>query len=155
MPFRIRGGWRVALTKKQNKYINRVFFLIFLSHRSNRYMPNTSAKRETAAQLGGSARLAAILSTMIIIPLALLEFNARANLDGIRVDSLVLLGFLWAIAFVVNLLLCLIYNRSRFEILSRSVVLMIFVFLVLALALVWVGVVADQMPCFIGSPNCD
>ena len=116
-------------------------------------MPNTSAKRATAAQLGESAKLAAIISTMIIIPLALLKFNADASLDG--VDSLVLLGFLWAIAFGVNWLLCLIYNRSQFEILSRSVVLVLFVFLVLALALVWVGIVADQMPCFIGKPNCD
>jgi hypothetical protein len=118
-------------------------------------MPDISAKRATATPLGESAKIAAILSTMIIVPLALLEFNADANLDGIGVDSLVVLGFLWVIAFGVNWLLCLIYNRSQMEILSKSVVLVLFVFLVLALTIIWLGILADQMPCFIGSPNCD
>src|SRR5688500_10091953 len=118
-------------------------------------MPNTSAKRATAPPLGESAKLAATLSTMLIIPLAVLEFNADANLEGISFDSLVLLGFLWSVAFGIISLLTLIYNRSQIEILSKSVVLVVFVFLVLALALMWVGIVADQMPCFIGKPNCD
>jgi hypothetical protein len=116
-------------------------------------MPNSSVKRATAS-FGESAKYAAMVSTLLIAPLALLEFNANARGEGMSIDSIAMMGFLWAIGFGIIWLLSLIYNRSQFEILSKSVVLVLFVFMALALAIVWVGVIADQMPCIIGTPNC-
>jgi hypothetical protein len=96
----------------------------------------------------------AIISSILVLPFVILELINRRSL---REDfPYVLFGMLWILAGVFTLLLMPIVqnvqagNRIRINLIN----LLRVVSLVL-IASLWVGIVLDQMPCFLGIPNCD
>ena len=91
--------------------------------------------------------LAGMLGFASMLPFLALEVRNR---PGDAELPLWLFGFLWVLgtAFVA-LLLPVLRNGLRL----RAVLVRIA--LSLAVACLWAGIVVDQMPCFLGVPNCD
>lgn len=97
----------------------------------------------------------AIISFMLVLPFMILELVYRRNLNaGFPV---VLFAFMWllALSFMFTLMPILQSvrggNRNMLHpasVLPRIAVLML-------VAALWLGLVLDQMPCFLGVPNCD
>lgn len=96
-------------------------------------------------------RLAALLSAIPLGPLAILEtLNqplTRENVVGI----ILLFGFLWLLPAVALTVLIPIVRGAR----TGPVRLLLSITFALALFTVWGSLLADQMPCFLGVPNCD
>ena len=98
-----------------------------------------------------SARIAAGL----VLPFVVLEI---VNGGGFTINfPVVLFVVLWGLAAVFLLVAKSLVPRlqtdrklalSGLRLLPRLVLLA-------AIAWMWVGIVADQMPCFLGVPNCD
>jgi glucan phosphoethanolaminetransferase (alkaline phosphatase superfamily) len=100
---------------------------------------------------------AALISFTLVLPLAILEYVnntiTRQNAPGL----IVLFGLLWLLpaAFVVILLPMLRTVRAGNSVMANPMkVLFRVVFLVL-IAMMWVGIINDQFPCFMGVANCD
>jgi hypothetical protein len=71
------------------------------------------------------------------------------------IDAAMLFGMLWmlaAIALLMGIRLIPLFNAQRSP--RQSVLFLQVIVLVLA-AVSWFGIVGDQMPCFLGEPNCD
>ena len=102
--------------------------------------------------LATDIRYAALVSLLLVLPLLTLEllFNQSTSWGT---DSVVLYGSLYLLA--VSLVLALIVvariaraRESAFKMLAGAVMLGV-------LGFVLGSLVIDQMPCFLGVPNCD
>ena len=89
-----------------------------------------------------------IVSWSLVLPLALLELINRP--DALQNFPWVLFGFLWVLAFSFTLVLTRLFRRRASRLgLAAGVGFLIFA------AWMWGSVVVDQIPCFLGVPNCD
>lgn len=98
-------------------------------------------------------RVSALISAALVLPFVILELVNRQD-QGFPVT---LFGFLWLLPLAFILLLLPIVRRrpagpmtagNRLGLWSRIAVMGF-------IAWVWVSIVLDQMPCFLGVPNCD
>lgn len=90
--------------------------------------------------------LASAISLALTSPFVVLEiFNNGLRADR-ALDYVVLFGLLWVLP-IAFLLTAMPPGRLL------SPVMRIAILVVVAVA--WVGVVSDQLPCFMGSANCD
>ena len=102
-------------------------------------------------------RLAAIISFILVLPFAILEaLNqtiTRQNAPGLSV----LFGLLWLLpmAFIVILVPIVRSVRAGNSIMANPLNLLFRVTFLVLIAVMWGGILIDQMPCFIGVPNCD
>jgi hypothetical protein len=98
---------------------------------------------------------ATLVSTILVAPLVYLELRyAMQNYSNFPYP---LFAILWLIAaaFILAAAPVIQAVRAGESVLKRPALLVIrVVFLVLA-AIFWTGIVNDQMPCFLGVPNCD
>lgn len=100
-------------------------------------------------------RTPALLSFLLVLPLALLEVvNQSALQQGFPI---VLFGVLWLVPALFFLTLTPIVQtfRAGGNVLARPLPLILRAALSLFFALVWTAILTDQMPCFLGVPNCD
>jgi hypothetical protein len=98
---------------------------------------------------------AALGSTLLVAPLIYLELHHAAK--NYASFPYVLFAVLWLApaAFLLTAASMLRAMRGGENVLARPAVFAIsLAFLVLA-AFFWAGLVNDQMPCFLGVPNCD
>jgi hypothetical protein len=68
-----------------------------------------------------------------------------------------LFGFLWllSIAFIL-ILMSFVHNvlaGEKIKVISSG--FLIRSVLLIGIASMWIGIILDQMPCFLGVPNCD
>lgn len=102
-------------------------------------------------------RLAAIISFTLVLPFAILEslFNTvnKQNAPGL----IVLFGLLWLVsmAFIVVLVPLVRTVRAGNSIMVNPINLFFRVAFLALMAMTWGGILLDQIPCFIGVPNCD
>lgn len=110
---------------------------------------STLSRRLTASLVAGAA---------LVLPFAALEWYNGGFAGGV---PFVLFGTLWILAGAVLLLVWPLVRDFRMEAsdargplgtLSRHWPALS---IALLLATLWAGIVADQMPCFLGVPNCD
>ena len=110
--------------------------------------------RHNRVAMARRLRAPALVGFALVLPLMILEWiNTRGFHEGFPI---VLFGLLWLLSFLFTLISTPIVRalsaRSRSltaqRLLPRAV-LLIFI------AWFWVSVTADQMPCFLGVPNCD
>ncbi|MCA1849568.1 MAG: hypothetical protein LC672_00600 [Acidobacteria bacterium] len=100
---------------------------------------------------------AAIISFILVLPFAILEsLNqtvTRQNAPGL----IVLFGLLWLlpVAFIVTLAPVVRTARAGNSITASPVNLLFRVAFLALIAVMWGGLLVDQMPCFVGVPNCD
>lgn len=103
-------------------------------------------------------RPAALVGMTLVLPLVILEFLFNTTLTKHSVVGLTpLFGFLWLlpVAFVVILMPIVRNVRARDAITANLGRLSLGVALLGLITAVWVSLLVDQMPCFLGVPNCD
>jgi len=101
----------------------------------------------------GTVRTAAIVSSVLVLPFMILELvTRRVSFDF----PIVLFAFMWlmALSFIVILTPILRSLQTKHGTLPNFSLLLRIVGLIL-IAWMWVSLVVDQMPCFLGVPNCD
>ncbi len=90
-----------------------------------------------------------LLSLILTLPFALLEAAnqtiTRQNAPGL----LMLFGLLWSLP------LAFILIGRRVARTAGPVPLVLQTLVLAVLGVVWAGLVNDQLPCFLGLPNCD
>ena len=96
----------------------------------------------------------AMISFLIILPLMVLEILNRRDLS--EAFPFVLFGVLWLlpVLFILTGMPIIRTIRAGNPIVPNPVLVLralLFAFLVW----MWLGIVMDQMPCFLGVPNCD
>jgi len=100
-------------------------------------------------------RLPAIISFLIVLPFMILEAVNRQNFhEGFPI---LLFGFLWLLSTVfIAILMPIMQNlRAGNNILANPIFLLLSVVFLVTLAWEWGALVIDQLPCFLGVPNCD
>jgi hypothetical protein len=98
---------------------------------------------------------ATIIGFIIVLPFALLEltFNKTANIR----DFTALFGFLWLLSTVAVLILIPIAQNIRAgnRVAAKPLNLLLRVAFSALITTFWLGIIIDQLPCFLGVPNCD
>ncbi len=101
--------------------------------------------------------LAAVISFILVLPLAILEaLNngvTRENAFGL----ILLFGVMWLLptAFIVILRSIMRSVRAGNTLMAKPVNLFFSVASLVLIATVWGWGLIDQLPCFLGVPNCD
>ena len=98
---------------------------------------------------------AAAISTLLVLPLALLEAR-NESFTAVR-GALVLYAVLWIVpvVFIVSAAPLIKAYRGGAAGAGSSIKGWLRVLLLVLLGGFWIGLVIDQMPCFLGVPNCD
>lgn len=109
------------------------------------------------ARFRSTFALAATTATAIVAPLAFLQVRNQGLQAMQAADGSVLFGLLWVAPAAFVLLASPIVRalRSGAAVLDRPLSLLARLVVLTLVAFVWLAVVADQLPCFMGVPNCD
>lgn len=100
---------------------------------------------------------AALISFILVLPFAILEsLNhtiTRQNASGL----ILLFGLLWLLpmAFIVILAPIARTLRAGNIVMARPITLLFRIAFLALIAMMWGGLLIDQLPCFLGVPNCD
>ena len=114
-----------------------------------------SSRQDMLSSSAGKLKAPSIISSLLVLPFMILESANRQNFgDGFPIALFV---FMWllALAFVALLLPILRSLPAGNRLMSNPLSLLPRVVLLVLIAWLWVSVVVDQMPCFLGVPNCD
>ena len=106
------------------------------------------------SRLSGNLKTPAVVSSFLVLPFITLELiNRRSLPQGFPV---VLFLLMWLLPLSFILILMPILRKQRSEQPSTKLLsLLPRVGLLIFIVWFWVGLVLDQMPCFLGVPNCD
>lgn len=100
-------------------------------------------------------RSPAIIGAILVLPFMILELINRRNFhEGFPVP---LFGMLWLLPVIfIVLLMPIVQNvRAGNNLLAQPVGLLLRVVFLVLIAWLWGSLLMDQMPCFLGVPNCD
>jgi len=89
----------------------------------------------------GQVRASAIVSSVVVLPFIVLQF---VNGGGLNDFPVLLFGVMWLLGFLF-----------LFVVTTRWLSLPVRIVMLIVLTFCWTGLVIDQMPCFLGVPNCD
>jgi hypothetical protein len=93
-----------------------------------------------------------ILSLVLVLPFVILELtNGRLNQNF----PVLLFVVIWILIFAFTMILMSIIESIRTRNLSNPFTFLLKAVLLTALASILIVILVDQMPCFIGVPNCD
>ena len=108
---------------------------------------------DTMKTVTADFRSAAIISLIFMLPFAFLDFLFNQSV----LDPIVLFGTLWLLpmAFLVILVPMVRTVRAGNSIMANPVNLLFRVAFLALIAMLWGSLLIDQLPCFIGVPNCD
>jgi len=69
----------------------------------------------------------------------------------------VLFGFLWVlpIIFIITLMPIVRNLQAGNNIIAKPIIFLLQVIVLTFIGWMWISIVVDQMPCFLGVPNCD
>jgi len=100
-------------------------------------------------------RSPAIISSLLVLPFVLLELiNRRYFHEDFPIPLLALLWLL-PVAFILILMPVARNLRAGKGIMANPISLLFRVPALIFIAWLWVGIILDQMPCFLGVLNCD
>lgn len=102
-------------------------------------------------------RLAAVVSFALVLPLLILEALNNTVTRQNAPDLALLFGTLWLLpaAFVVILMPMARDARAGRSVTAGPVTLSLKVAFLALVATTWAWGLVDQLPCFLGVPNCD
>ena len=102
-------------------------------------------------------RAAAIISFILVLPFAILEALNNTITQQNAPGLILLFGLLWLLptAFIVILMPIVRTVRAGNSIMATPVTLLLRVAVLSLIATVWGWGFVDQLPCFLGVPNCD
>ena len=100
-------------------------------------------------------RLPTITSFLLILPFMIMEVVNRRNFnEGFPVPLFVMMWLLPMLFILIGM--PIVRNlRTGNSLLTNPIILMVRVIFLALLAWMWLGILIDQMPCFLGVPNCD
>jgi hypothetical protein len=101
---------------------------------------------------------AALFSLILGAPFAFLEIHNNAAVGSSSLHfPFALFVVLWLLPTAFFLIVAPIVRslRAGEKVLAHPVALLFRVALLILLATAWGGLINDQMPCFLGLPNCD
>lgn len=96
-----------------------------------------------------------IISFLLIMPFMILEVvNRRSFKEGFPIPLFVMMWLLPMLFLLIGM--PVVRNiRAGNSLLANPVILLIRVVFMAFLLCMWSGILIDQMPCFLGVPNCD
>ena len=102
-------------------------------------------------------RWAALAGVLLVLPFAVLEARTTTITGRNALGLIVLFGLLWllAAAFVVVLTALIRYAWLGADTPTSLIAVGVRVAVLAVIAVLWVSIVVDQMPCFLGIANCD
>jgi hypothetical protein len=102
-------------------------------------------------------RLAAITSFIIMLPFAILESLNNSITKQNVIGLALLFGILWLLPtlFIVLFMPLVRTVRSGGRLLTNPISLLFRVAVLTLIATIWEWGFIDQLPCFLGVPNCD
>jgi hypothetical protein len=111
--------------------------------------------RNERSNFASTARVAGVISSALVAPLLLLEL--RFGSSTFASFPYTLFGVLWflPLVFVITAKPLLQPLGARTSVLAHPAALVIRLSLLGLISFAWLGIVADQLPCFLGVPNCD
>lgn len=100
---------------------------------------------------------AALMSLILVLPFAILESLNQIITKQNATGLILLFGLLWLLptAFIVILVPIVRTVRAGNNILAHPITLLVRVSFLALIAMMWGGLLIDQLPCFLGVPNCD
>ena len=99
-----------------------------------------------------TSRVSAIASSLLVLSFAILEL---VNRRAIHEFPIPLFAMMWLLAFSFVYILTRITRRDAARAGRSLSTRFLGALLLIMIAWAWVGLVVDQMPCFLGVPNCD
>ncbi|MBC7932747.1 MAG: hypothetical protein H7Z38_19470 [Rubrivivax sp.] len=126
-------------------------------------MRNVLQNEDPMKNIATNLKSAAVISLLLVLPFMILDFWFQIVNKPIALslknytDFIMLFGFLWllATAFIVILTPIARNVRAGHGITTNPVTLLFSVAFLVLIAIMWVSLMIDQLPCFIGVPNCD
>ena len=103
----------------------------------------------------GSLRTPAILSSVVVLPFVVLELVNRLRFHEDFPFPLFGLMWLLALSFVIILMSIPRNQHTHDGSIANPLSVLPRVVLLILIAWLWIGIILDQMPCFLGVPNCD
>jgi hypothetical protein len=113
--------------------------------------------QDPTKNIATNLKSAALISLILVLPLAILESLNNTITEQNAPGLIVLFGLLWllAMAFIVILAPIARTVRAGNGVMANPVNLLFRVALLALIAMMWGAIMIDQMPCFMGVPNCD
>lgn len=100
-------------------------------------------------------RSPALISLILVVPFMIMEVVNRRNFnEGFPIPLFVIMWLL-PILFIIIFMPIVRNARSGNSIIASPARLLIRVIILVFIAWMWTGLLIDQMPCFLGIPNCD
>lgn len=101
---------------------------------------------------------AALIGLVLTVPFVLLEWRYNtAQMPSLFHFPLPLFGILWLLPTLFVFLATPIVRSLKIgdKLLTHPIRLSLRIVFLAFTALLWMGIVQDQLPCFLGVPNCD
>ena len=100
-------------------------------------------------------KTSAIVSSLLVIPLVVLELINRYRLP--EPFPFALFGFMWLLPLLFTLILVPLARNLRAGGSGKANYLGLVprIVLLILIASIWITLLIDQIPCFLGVPNCD
>ena len=120
-------------------------------------MRSVLQNEDPTKNIATNPKSAALISFILVLPFALLEsLNStitKQNAPGL----IVLFGLLWLlpVAFIVILVPIVRTVRAGNSLMANPINLLLRVTFLALIAWFWGSLFIDQLPCFMGVPNCD
>ena len=100
-------------------------------------------------------RSPALISLLLVFPFMIMEIVNRQNSTADFPIPLFVILWLLPVAFLHLLMPLMRTVRAGNSLLANPGKLVVRVVFLGFVAFLWIGILADQMPCFLGVPNCD
>ena len=97
----------------------------------------------------------ALISFLIVLPFMILELVNRRNFNADFPFPLFIIMWLLPMLFILTGMPIIRNIRAGNSILANPVILLIRVVFLIFITWFWTALLIDQMPCFLGVPNCD
>ena len=100
-------------------------------------------------------RTPAIISSILVLPFTILELMNRRNFQECFPIALFVFMWLLSLSFILVLTPIVRNSEARNRNIANPLGLLPRIAFLVLVTWVWMAVVLDQMPCFLGVPNCD
>ena len=113
--------------------------------------------RNEDRMMAANLKSAALISLILVVPFAILE-SLNQTLTTQNAPGLILLfGVLWLLptAFIIILVPIVRSVRAGNSLLAHPITFLFKVAILVFIAWFWGSLFIDQLPCFMGVPNCD
>ena len=98
---------------------------------------------------------ASLISFIIVLPFIILEMINGQDLDLGFPTALFFMLWLLPVIFIATLLPIIRTIQNREPLLAHPILLFLRVAFLVFIAVMWMNIMIDQTPCFMGVPNCD